>query len=587
MTSLADESLEQQPEAAAAPELKRLSRRWFLGGLGGAAAATVASGVVGGVLGGLARPANALQEPQEEFLDEAARATDPGTVRRLASYNYRMSCATFWKNQPIVQHLNNGDEARYPSRIGNYSKALPHNSFGEVDPTAYKSLLDAVASGKPADYDDIVMGGPLKLTNPQGGLAFDLQGADSHARAVVPPPALASAEMGGEGVENYWMAMLRDVNFRDYPTHPDVVAACADLNRFGADFKGPKINGKVTPKTLFRDTHPGCLNGPYMSQFMLLNTPFGVEYVERKMKTVHPDTDHLTDYDNWLATQNGSLVESFAGQLDPQRRYIRNGRDLAMWVHMDVLFQAYFNACLILIALPNDDPTASGLGCTLNLGNPYLNDANQSGFTTFGPPAIKGLMCEVATRALKTTWHKKWQVNRRVRPEGWGGIVHNQKVHNRYPGVLDARQLSSPVLDRVHAKFGTYLMPMAFPEGCPTHPSYTAGHATVAGACVTILKALFDENFRILNPVVPAPDGLSLDPYFGAPLTVGGELNKLASNISTGRNIAGVHWRSDARESMRLGETIALDILRDQKAGYNEIFKGFSFTKFDGTKVTA
>jgi hypothetical protein len=36
------------------------------------------------------------------------------------------------------------------------------------------------------------------------------------------------------------------------------------------------------------------------------------------------------------------------------------------------------------------------------------------------------------------------------------------------------------------------LLPMAFQEGSPMHPSYGAGHATVAGACVTILKAFFD-----------------------------------------------------------------------------------------------
>ncbi|HEY0514854.1 MAG TPA: vanadium-dependent haloperoxidase [Thermoanaerobaculia bacterium] len=588
MTTFENDPIHRTAEGAGAPDSKRLSRRGFLGRLGGAAAATMASGMAGSVLSGLARPANAAplqgEGPEEEIL--AAHATDPGTARRLASYNYRMSCATYWKNQPVVQHLTNGDETRYPSRIGNYSKALPHNSFGEVDPTAYASLLNAVASGKPADYDGIVMGGPMKLTNPQAGLAFDLQGADSYALGVVPPPPIASGEMGSEGVENYWMALLRDVNFLDYSTSPDVAAACADLNRFGADFKGPKVGGKVLPKTLFRDPLPGNLNGPYISQFMWLNTPFGVEYVERKIKTVMPGTDHLTGYDNWLATQNGDLVESFAGQLDPERRYIRNGRDLAMWVHIDILFQAYFNACLILIAPPNDDPTASGLGCTLNPGNPYLNNANQSGFATFGAPAIKGLMCEVANRALKVTWHKKWQVNRRLRPEEWGGLVHNQKVHSRFPGVLDARQLNSPALDRVFAQNGTYLMPMAFPEGCPTHPSYTAGHATVAGACVTILKAMFDENYVILNPVIPTPDGLSLERYHGPNLTVGGELNKLASNVATGRNLAGVHWRSDARESLKLGETLAISILRDQKACYNEIFQGYTFTKFDGTRVT-
>ena len=64
--------------------------------------------------------------------------------------------------------------------------------------------------------------------------------------------------------------------------------------------------------------------------------------------------------------------------------------------------------------------------------------------------------------------------------------------------------------------------------------------------------------------MIPTPDGLALVPYYGPPLTVGGELNKLASNVATGRNIAGVHWRSDAMNSLRLGEEIAISLLRDQ-----------------------
>ena len=82
------------------------------------------------------------------------------------------------------------------------------------------------------------------------------------------------------------------------------------------------------------------------------------------------------------------------------------------------------------------------------------------------------------------------------------------------------------------------------------------------------------------------PDGLALIPYVGAPLTIGGELNKLAANVAIGRDIAGVHWRSDATESLKLGEEIAISILRDQRLCYNEDFGGFTFTKFDGTTIT-
>jgi hypothetical protein len=139
---------------------------------------------------------------------------------------------------------------------------------------------------------------------------------------------------------------------------------------------------------------------------------------------------------------------------------------------------------------------------------------------------------------------------------------------------------------------GSALLPLAFPEGSPTHPAYGAGHATVAGACVTILKAWFKESTRLvdigLDPLQPTDDGLAVVPYTGSDagdLTVGGELNKIAANVALGRNIAGVHWRSDGTESMKLGEAIAIGILKDQRACYNEVFNGFSLTKFDGTTV--
>jgi hypothetical protein len=74
--------------------------------------------------------------------------------------------------------------------------------------------------------------------------------------------------------------------------------------------------------------------------------------------------------------------------------------------------------------------------------------------------------------------------------------------------------------------------------------------------------------------------------YTGAPLTVGGELNKLASNIAIGRDFAGVHYRSDGVEGIKLGEAIAISILRDTATLYNEVFPGFSLTKYDGTPIT-
>ena len=102
---------------------------------------------------------------------------------------------------------------------------------------------------------------------------------------------------------------------------------------------------------------------------------------------------------------------------------------------------------------------------------------------------------------------------------------------------------------------------------------------------MSVLKAFFNEAWVIPNPVVPSDDGLSLQPWKGEPLTVGGELNKLAFNMAFGRDTAGVHFRKDEIEGIVLGELSASSVMADVDATYNEGF-GFRLTSFDGTPTT-
>lgn len=102
---------------------------------------------------------------------------------------------------------------------------------------------------------------------------------------------------------------------------------------------------------------------------------------------------------------------------------------------------------------------------------------------------------------------------------------------------------------------------------------------------MTVLKAFFDETDIVKVPVVPNADGTALVPYEGPPLTVLGELNKVARNVAFARNGAGVHWRTDALEGMRLGEAVTIGILQEQKLTYNDKVE-MSLTRFDGTKIT-
>lgn len=508
----------------------------------------------------------------QEFEPQSDIGPLSGKKRAKASFNLRVDAAQRERDLPIPNHLTNGDEDRYSTKIANFSKGLPHNNLGEVNLSAYNSLINALSTGKPTDFENIVLGLGVKLTNPQSGLAFEMEGADSHCLVQPPAPAFASAEEAGEIAENYWMALTRDIPFSQYDTDPLTIKAAADLSKF-SDFRGPKVGGEVTTGTLFRGTAPGATVGPYISQFMWLDTPFGAEEVDRQMTTTHAGVDHMTDYTEWLAIQNGAAAGP--ATFDSFQRYIRNGRDIGQWVHIDVLFQAYFNAMLILF----------DIGTPLDNGNPYKASRTQIGFGTLGAPYIASMLAAVAKPALKAVWYEKWYVHRRLRPEEFAGRVHNHVTHAaNYPIHSDV--LNSAALTEVFSRHGTYLLPMAFPEGCPTHPAYGAGHATVAGACVTVLKAFFDESFVIPEPVVPTDDGFALAAFQGPPLTVGGELNKLAYNVANGRNIAGVHWRTDATESLKLGEEVAIRIMRDEKSCFNESFAGFSLTKFDGTTIT-
>ncbi len=201
-----------------------------------------------------------------------------------------------------------------------------------------------------------------------------------------------------------------------------------------------------------------------------------------------------------------------------------------------------------------------------------------------GGPEVLDMVTKAGNCGLKAAWYQKWGVHRRLRPEAFSGRVHQQMTGAKDYGI-HPEVLSSTALSRSFSRFGTYLQSQAYPEGSPTHCSYPAGHAVMAGACVTILKAYFDTDYVLNDPVVPTADGLALVPYAGPALTIGHELDKLASNISIGRNIAGVHWRTDGEEGMRLGEQVAIGMLQDYRSTRAEPLGAFRFTGFDGQSV--
>jgi len=562
--------------------------------------------------------------------------------RRLGALGTREKATRLAASRHHPEHANNNDEVNYPDRpfIGNYSKSLRHDDLGDPEPISYGTLLRALQSEDPGDFEEIILApppatgqGPVKLTNPQAGLAFDLEAPDTQAVTMPPAPRFDSEQTAAEMGELYWMALTRDVPFINYTTEAGTSGSLLAQAIGSMNTEFPAFGGTVpvTAQNLFRGIYPGEQVGPYVSQFLLKGNvdprkpdgqgrdaaegfiTYGSQVIDQRQWTVKgfpeigADADYLTSFPKWLEVQNGRDTRG-DDQLDlTRRRFIRNLRDGANYVHFDQVVNAFYNAAFYLLSEPRGDQNmgnTAGTGRPMvdkeiacNVGNPYdppgtAQDARkQVGFATFGPIHLLQVLIEVAGRAGRAVWWQKWGVHRRLRPEEFGGRIHNQRSNLRtYP-------IHSSILTSVHTgalspyfpeRYGSFLLPQAYPEGSPTHPAYGAGHATISGACTTILKAFFDESAQIESPMVANADGTALVGYTGsdaAQLTVGGELNKLAGNIALFRSAAGVHWRSDYTDSLPLGEAVAIGLLQEMSLTFNEEDAFFQFTRFDGITV--
>ncbi len=564
------------------------------------------------------------------------------------------------------QQVNNGDEDRYRDLgyVGSFTKLLQHDSNGILTQEGrqnYETLLEAVESGAQEKFNEICRANrredPSRVfINPQAAQMRTLKGADISYFDMPPAPALNSSHAAAEMLEVYLYILCADVRFAEYgsghghdappwftrvfPDASSITNWAADiLTKLGNAYKGPKRADQVTPELLFRGLTDGDRNGPYISQYLLhpfyplfpsgcapfVGNLIGVgelnqEYLLRKqLYPVANPQDFGYIRENFVKIQDGFVPEGYSeGDYGPENhRHLITGRDLGSLVHIDNPYEASYNALNILVY--RDAPRSKVF--------PYNNGSitNEGDGHSMGIPDAYTLIGKACIEAFKAAWYQKWRVHRRLRPEAMAGLVDLaarngfDNLNNLYSlhESLFREDLGKPVLKLMKARPYyvdgqptarseiNLLLPLMYPEGSPAHPAYPSGHATVIGACTTVLKAIFEEKFKMVDllrrsqpystPVVPDPqDPTELIPYNDAnachQMTIGSELDKLASNIALGRNFGGVHFRADGEEGIRLGEEVAIRLLQDHARTYTEDgFKYFQFTNRDGksVKVTA
>ena len=282
------------------------------------------------------------------------------------------------------------------------------------------------------------VGSQRRLVNPQSGLAYDLEGIDSHQLGANPAPAFASADEAAEEVELYWMSLARDVPFINYNSNSTIGSAVTDLNTRYKWYAGlpqyevvapgstprlqprgfptspitplgqiPGPTNNITRDTIFRGFTRGDLTGPYLSQFIIRDIPYGRQTIFNTLQPLTPNVNYMTDQNSWLFVQRGCMPgpPSLLGS----RRRIATARDLSSYVQIDAITQAYWNA---LVAHPDgsgcDAPRRRRARHTFRPEQPVQQQLHAGGLRHFRPVAHHGaaqqggVHARTSTRGLKS-----------------------------------------------------------------------------------------------------------------------------------------------------------------------------------------
>lgn len=218
-----------------------------------------------------------------------------------------------------------------------------------------------------------------------------------------------------------------------------------------------------------------------------------------------------------------------------------------------------------------------------------------SGFSWRGN-RLMSLMAEAETRACRAILSQTHAADRLPRPavtsarmtvwlareeRGSGGDTAlyrtaAEELAEAAPNLLYWVSRANKALGQGAARFGGGLfLPLVEPQGHALNPADCATHMAVAGALATLLKAVFDTSRRTqLQPVG----------VFGPGVALGEEADRMVSNIALSRVVSGGYHPAENVQQMRLGQSIALQILREALEVDNRSAV-LSLNDFDGREL--
>ena len=214
--------------------------------------------------------------------------------------------------------------------------------------------------------------------------------------------------------------------------------------------------------------------------------------------------DYMTTMEAWEAVQEGKKpIEQLL--TENSARTIQTGRDCARFVHDDNPFMFFASAIGTLLSEKVDHRL-----CSRQTQCPHLGR-----FASVGMPFLLGGIGEVGRRVGLISFREKWTLWT-PRPEQY---------------CVDA---------------GLGLLPQAYPEGSPMHPSRNAMHQIIYAAMGGYLKYIF-------NDLHVLPHGK----------TVGEEIDLFVANAGDWRMWSSVHYTSDNAPYIPRAEALGVKIAKE------------------------
>ena len=127
--------------------------------------------------------------------------------------------------------------------------------------------------------------------------------------------------------ELYWLALTRDVAFREYAGHPLTKAASGDLRAIGL--------GELTTATLFRGETPGDRRGPFVSQFLLRDIHYGLKKINQRFRIPIRGQSFLTTFIHGLRASGAPVNAAGVHFRSDSTRGLRAGEAAAIGLLAD------------------------------------------------------------------------------------------------------------------------------------------------------------------------------------------------------------------------------------------------------------